>query len=319
MAQRNWLNDIFTDVDVDAFVDSLKFDAKLVRCGSGVHDSLIGVILHHQDLFMFTETVRKKGRVIFMDTNILGKSYKDNFKSIAGMGTNRNSDGSQYVNIVYLPILGMITESLGLDGIACFHPQAKFFFSSTSVDPTAADYMQYSLLVDQLQIYTINGILSMIIDCVASEGYALLGNKQSSSAKFLAKTIDTFTYSHGCNGAVSLGATNHNPSPLVNGLNSALTYISILNRIGLVMQTRRSILGVPSSGKPFECTQHKGPLIKTELAPQLLMPVVSSQFELGQDAASWAAFRDDQSTAGDTVIAWWVRKDFVSFAGTCIW
>ena len=62
-----------------------------------------------------------------------------------------------------------------------------------------------------------------------------------------------------------------------------------------------------------------GPLIKTEFAPQLLQPVVSKQFEFGESPSQWAAFKDDQSTGGNVAIAWWVRKDFVAYAGKCIW
>lgn len=318
---KTWLSDLASVVDVNAFVKSLAFEAKLTNCHvSKMNDSLIGVELHHQDLFLFTESTRKKGYVSFMDTDILQSNNDDSqfgdLGDILGTGTNRKKSGKQYINVLELPVLGMMTEALGLDGIACFHPTKKVFFYSTSIDPTATDFVQYKMLLDVMSLYTINGIMSMIFDCIAYEGYSKISNKTSSSAKYLENTIDAFPHSFGCTGGMALGAANHSVSPLVNGLIGSITELKILARTGyVIMQSKRSIL----SSEKVTCSQVPGPFIKTEFVPQMIKPVASKQFELGITPAEWASFRDDQSTKGDTVIAWWVRKDFIAFSGKCAW
>ena len=317
LKNKSWIGDLITSIDINAFVKSFKFDAKFKTCGHKLHDSLVGVVLHHTDLFLFSESVREKGWVVLFQSNILGKSKFSSLKSIMGTGTNRGTSGSQYVNIIELPILGMITKSLGLDGIACFHPSGKFFFYSSAIDPTGKDYMQYEMLLDEANMFTTNGILSMIVDCVASEAYAKMSNKQSKVAQFTSDTIDMYRYSWGCNGGITLGSTNQSAAPLVNGMIQALTTINILSRTGFViMESKNSIL---TKGRNVGCTQLRGPMIKSEFAPQLLQPIASKQFELGQSPSEWASFKDNHTTGGDTVIAWWVRKDFVAYAGKCIW
>ena len=314
----SWIPKLTKDLDVSAMVKSFKFEAQLKTCGvNDAHDSLVGVVMHHLDLFTFTEAVRKKGFVIYMDMNILGDGAYGKIGKIIGMGDNRGKKGSQYINLVQIPILAFITDSLGLDGLACFHPKDKFFFYSSSIDPTAVDYVQYFMLLDTLKMLTINGIMSMVVDCMSYESYAQV-DKQGSTAKYLEKMIDVYRYSYGCNGGVSPGATNQSASPLVNGMIEAITVMDIMSRTGFVIQqSKHSVLNKP--GSDITCNQGPGLFIKSEFVPQLLQPVPSTTFELGETPGQWAAFKDNQTTQGDTVFAWWVRKDFTAFAGHCSW
>jgi len=315
---ESWLPKLAEDLDVDALVKSFRFDTKLKNCGvDDIHDSLVGVEMSHLDLFMFTETVRKKGYVIYMDTNILDDSTTGALGKIMGMGNNRDKEGKQYVNMVQIPVISFITESLGLDGLACFHPKEKFFFYSSSIDPTSVDYVQYYMLLDTLKMFNINGIMAMVIDCMSYEGYKYV-DKQGTSAKYLSKIIDSYSHAFGCSGGISLGASNQSSSPLVNGMIQSATLLKILSRTGVVlMQTKNSMLNPP--GSDVTCNQEKGPFIKTQYLPQMLQPVSSSTFELGETPAQWASFKDDQSTLGNTAVAWWVRKNFTAFAGHCTW
>jgi len=321
-SKKNWINEIATSVDVDSFVKSIKFETQLRTCKiDDIHDSLIGVELHHMDLFMFTETVREKGYVMFMQTNILDSASSDDslggIGKILGMGNNRKKKGKQYINMVQIPIFGLLTESLGLDGIACFHPKSKFFFYSSAIDPTSVDYIQYMVLIDTMSLFNINGIMSMIIDCVAYEGYNALGDKNSEAAKYFENVIDTYQHSLGCTGGISLGASNQSKSPLVNGMVTSASLLKIMSRTGVVlMQSKTSLL---NKGRDVTCSQFSGPFIKSQYVPQMILPISSKMFELGSTPAQWAEFKDDQSTQGDTAIAWWVRKDFVAYSGTCVW
>lgn len=317
---ETWIEKVPESIDLNKFTKSLKFGTNLRVCKiDDVHDSLVGVDIHHQDLFMFTENVRKKGEVMFMDTNILQGKAGNGFGAlglILGTGSNRNKDGRIYVNMVQIPILGIVTEALGLDGIACFHPKNKFFFYSSAIDPTAVDYMQYYALIDAVSLFTTNGIMSMIIDCLASETYSKVSTT-STVGKYSANIIDSFPHSYGCNGGVTLGSANHSKSPLVNGLISSASTLKILSRTGyVIMQSKNSIL---NGQRDVSCKQLKGPFIKSQFTPQQLVPVVTKQFVLGTTPAEWAAFRDNQSSKGDTVYAWWVDKDFVAYSGTCVW
>lgn len=318
---KTWLDTLGNTIDIDAFTRSIKFGTNIKVCSiDDVHDSLVGVYLHHQDLFMFTESVREKGYVAFMDTNILqndsnSSSFGDLGK-ILGTGDNRSKSGKQYLNMVQLPIIGMITKSLSLDGLACFHPESSFFFYASSIDPTAVDYIQYLALIDTMSLFTTNGIMSMIVDCLAYEGYSLIPNT-STASKYFAKVIDVYPHSFGCNGGVTLAASNQSKSPLVNGLTSSASLLKIMARTGTVI--KQSKISVLNLSKDVTCEQYSGPFIKTEFTPQMLQPVPTREFELGVTPAEWASFKDDQSTTGDTAIAWWVNKDFVAYSGSCSW
>ena len=313
----SWLPKLATDLDINAFVKSFKFDTKVKNCGiDDIHDSVIGIEMSHLDLFMFTETVREKGFVIYMDSNILGKKT-GKARGIIGEGSNRGQEGSQYVNMVQLPILGLISGALGFDGIACFHPSDKIFFYSSAVDPTSADYIQFYMLMDSLKMYTINGIMSMIADCMSYQSYKYV-DKSGTTAKYLSMIIDSYNHSFGCNGGIASGNSNQSASPLVNGLIQSATTMKIMARTGVVIkQTKRSLLN--PMGSDVTCNQSKGPFIKTEFLPQMLQPISTATFEMGETPAKWAAFRDNQTTRGNTAIGWWVRKDFTAFAGHCTW
>lgn len=323
--KKSWVVDLAETIDINAFVRNLKFEAELKVCKiDDAHDSLVGVELHHMDIFIFTETVREKGYVIMMQSNILEKKKSESggatntgLGKIMGMGSNRGKKGTHYINMAHLPIMGMLTESLGLDGIACFHPKQKFFFYASSIDPTAVDYMQYLILIDTLQMFNINGILSMIVDCVAYEGYSLLNDKSTNSSKYFTSVIDSYQHSFGCSGAVAIGGDNQSSSPLVNGMMTSATLLKIMSRNGYsIQQSKRSLL---NKGRDVTCGQLKGPFIKSQFTPQMMLPVASKVFEMGSTPAKSVSFKDDQSTQGDTAMAWWVRKDFISYSGTCSW
>jgi len=319
-SKKSWLGDLVNSIDIKSFVKKLSIEPKLKICNiSNMHQSLIGVVVHHQDMFLFTENVREKGYVRLFDTNILSKKGNSKFKElgkILGKGTNDKRKGYTYINLFEIPFFSTIVDSIGLDGYICAHPKKRTFFYSTSIDPTAVDYIQYYMLIDALSCYTTPGILSMIIDCVAYEGYAKSDKWYSGMGKYFGNTIDIFEHSFGCSGGLAVGATNHTKSQIVNGAISSITELKIMARTGYVIQqSKNSLLNTGD----VECSQKPGPFIKTEFTPQMIEPVASKQFEIGQTPADWAEFKNDHSTRGDTVILWWVNKDFVSMSGKCSW
>lgn len=318
---KSWLDKAATSLDIQGFVKTFEIEPQIKICNiDDIDDSLIGLKVHHQDLFLFTENVRDKGYVRLFDSYIKEKKKNgvmSEIGKILGKGTNTKKSGKTYINMFEIPFFSAIADSIGLDGYGCFHPKGKAFFYSTSVDPTAVDYIQYFQLLDAVSMYTLPGIFSMIIDCVAYEGYAKSNSWHSGAGLYFANTIDIFDHSFGCSGGVTLGAENQSNSQLVNGVMSSITELKIMARTGLVIQqSKNSLL---NKGIDVECSQNPGPFIKTEFTPQMIEPVASKQFQVGQTPAEWAEFKNDHSTRGDTVVLWWVNKDFVSMSGKCSW
>ncbi|MHC3995644.1 hypothetical protein ACXWTF_12540 [Thiomicrolovo sp. ZZH C-3] len=319
-SRGGWISTMFSDLAFDYFVRSFEILPELKVCKpSSVEDGLFGVRIRHSDVFLFTETVREKGYTQALDTNILGDTAGGSSTALKYMGTNGEKEGSQYVNALELPFIGMAAKKLSETGLFCFHPGTKTSFYFSWMDPTSTDYMKAKVMPELALLMNIPGIASEVLDCVATTTYSALpwGSKYSSVGKASARVIDMMHHTIGCDGVKSLGNANLSESPLVNSFIISNTALYEMARYGvMVKQSKSSVL---NEGRDVECGAKAGPIIKTQFVPQLIRPVPGYVFENGASPAEWAAFKNDATTAGDTVFGWWVRKEFVAFAARCVW
>lgn len=279
-------------------------------------DGLIGVVVRHTDVFIFTETTREKGYLLMMNKNVKGKHGAK--KSLIDRYGLNNPMGFQYVNLIEFPILGMVAKSLNEDGLFCFHPATKVSFYFSWLDPSAVDYIKVKMMADVVRTLTIEGMMASAIDCVAATSFQRIkiGKKYNTMGIAATKVMDSFSYCTGCSGIMSIGNTNQSASSLVNGAQIGFTQLKERAYYSLVQQTKNS----PLNMKPdIECSSQEGPVIKSQFVPQIIRPVVGKKFEVGTTPAEWGTFKNDGSTKGDTVFAWWMRREIVAFASRCSW
>lgn len=316
-ADPQWVGTLAEDLEFSNFFKSMEVLPELKTCKpSGSDDGLFGVIVRHTDIFLFTETVREKGYLMMIDTNIKGKSGGKT-SLIDSFGDN-GEEGSQYVNLIELPVLALIGKKIDSGGFFCFHPTTASSFYFSFLDPSAVDYIKVKMMVDVVQSLTVTGMIASALDCLAATTLDAVpfGSKYNAIGKVAFRAIDFFTYSTGCNGIVSVGPTNQSESPLVNGRLIGFTQLKERSYYSLVKQTKRSVL---NKGSDVECSSKVGPLIKSQFISQLIRPVPGKMYEVGATPAAWGTFKNDGSTAGDTVFAWWMRREIVGFAHSCSW